>query len=165
MHTLLRSAELCVYAVLICICGIIIVASLELPEGTFEPLGSGAVPAMIAGTIIVLCIIGLLRSIAAVVKPKSAAGGIGTGSAAGVISTPGLLAVFFAAVMLYSLNIQHEAIHFVPATFLFLFLTLIALNGLAKPTAIWAFCLATGISISFFLIFTKVFVVRLPGAF
>ncbi|WMS43666.1 tripartite tricarboxylate transporter TctB family protein [Acuticoccus sp. MNP-M23] len=126
----------------------------DIPPGTFEPLGSAPVPQGVAALIIALCL--------AVIAPALR-------RPAEVAPDPGYTPRPLDAAMVAGLTIAYVAmmqarlLDFAPLTALFLFVTIAFLTRLrlrAMPTAALV-AVVTGWGCQY--VFTRVFVVDLPG--
>lgn len=166
MREFLLSVDTWVTSLLLLVCMTFFVAARSLPEGSFDPLGPGAAPEMVAGVLAALCVIVLVRSFlrsVAGVTPK-------TDKPSDVLErraepTPRALASFFGLLFLYILAFELRIAHFVVATSVFVFAATIALRGWHARTALISAVAGTAVSCLLFLVLTKFFVIRLPGAF
>ena len=166
MRNLILSAETWVTSLLLAVSLIFLVSAQSLPEGTFDPLGPGAAPEMVAAVLATLCAAVLVRSFlrrASGKRPEER-------KPRDILErdaepTPKSLAFFFGLLFLYILAFELQLAHFITITSVFVFAATIALRGWHRHTAIIASIAGITISCLLFLVLTRFFVVRLPGAF
>ena len=166
MNSAVRSAEFWVTLALLIGSAVFLVDAVQLPGGAFDPLGPGAVPEIVSGVLIPLCLAVLVRSFLrgsneARTEPDTMIDASGSSAAA----TPRALLLFFILLVAYILAFQYEVAHFILITCVFLFLAIIALRGWCTRSAVIAGIVALGLSIFLFFALTRFFVIRLPGAF
>lgn len=150
-----RRVDVGVALVLIVIAAVTIWQAADLPPGTFEPLGSARVPQMTAGLIILLSLWVILRAVLrddgiSDVEPK------------------GAVRWRDAAIVAVMTVVYVTALHFRITTFaiittVFLTATILVLErfDIAKLPAIFLVAIITGFGCQY--LFTRVFVVDLPG--
>ncbi|MDE0114464.1 MAG: tripartite tricarboxylate transporter TctB family protein [Albidovulum sp.] len=161
----LRSAEFLVSAALLLVSGVFLVESLQLPGGEFDPLGPGAAPEMVASVLLLLCSVVLIRTVRV---GSGIAGKIESGeniSGSPVDKTPRSLISFFCLLVAYIVAFQFEVAHFVVITTTFVFLATVALRGWDFRSVMIGASVAVILSLLLFLVLTRFFVIRLPGAF
>lgn len=148
--------DLAFSALVIAICSAVLWESRRLPPGSFEPLGSAPVPQVAAALIIFLSLIVLIKTWWELHRPADDVETIALrwGDAC-FIST---------LTVLYILVLDYRAIRFdiLTAIYLFLAIGLLARFHLRSLPAIAVVAGITGFATQF--LFTKVFVVDLPGA-
>ncbi len=162
---ILRSAEFLVSVALLFVSGVFLVESLQLPGGEFDPLGPGAAPEMVASVLLLLCLIVLGRTIRV---ERGIAGKVESSEKAGgdsADSSPRSLFTFFFLLVAYIVAFQFEVAHFVVITTMFVFFATVALRGWDFRSVIVGASLAVILSLFLFLVLTRFFVIRLPGAF
>ena len=166
MRRFLRSVDTWVTSLLLLVCVTFFVSARSLPEGSFDPLGPGAAPEMVAGVLAVLCGIVLLRSflrnVAGVTPDADRPSDVLERRAE---PTPGALVFFFVLLFFYILSFEYRIAHFIVATSVFVFAATLALRGWHTRTALISAVAGTTVSCLLFLVLTKFFVIRLPGAF
>ena len=150
-----RRFDIGVALVLIVIAAIAIWEAADLPPGSFEPLGSARVPQMTAGLIILLCLWVIIRAMLRDdgirdVEPAGAA----RWRDAGVVA---VLTIVYVAALHFRITT------FAIVTMLFLTATIFVLTrfDLAKLPVIVLVAAITGFGCQY--LFTRVFVVDLPG--
>ncbi|MDE2911956.1 MAG: tripartite tricarboxylate transporter TctB family protein [Paracoccaceae bacterium] len=167
MMSLLRSAEFGVTLALLLVSVVFLVDSLTLPGGEFDPLGPGAAPEMVAAVLIVLCTIVLVRAVVRIrksgIREQRDPAGLENGT--GSEQTPRALLTFVCLLFAYLLAFQYEAAHFVVITIMFVFFATIVLGGWNRRSVLLAACVSVGLSAILFVALTRLFVIRLPGAF
>ena len=166
MRNFFLSRETWVTSVLMVVCAVFYIDARSLPEGSFDPLGAGAAPEMVAAALIALCAIILVRSFvrACTGRVVHERGPIDILERTSEPS-PRSFIHFVVLLLLFVLAFQFEIAHFIVVTTVFVFLATLALAGWSPRAAIIAGCLGIGISVTLFLVLTKFFVIRLPGAF
>lgn len=142
------------------------ISARRLPEGVFEPLGPGAAPEMVAGLLFSLCSIVLVRAFLRARQGSS----ITEASPIDTLErlnepTPGHLGWFFGFLLIYVLVFQFELAHFIPATAVFVTLTITAMLDWNLRKLPLAAVIGTTLSVFLFFALTRFFVIRLPGAF
>lgn len=166
MRKFIVSIETWVTFALLLVCLAFFISARRLPEGSFDPLGPGAAPEMVAAVLMALCAIILVRSY----FRAKAGNEIQKARPMDVLErtaepTPRPFVYFFGLIFLYTLAFQFELGHFIVVTSIFVFLATIALHGWHLKTAIVSAVVGVGLSVVLFWVLTKFFVIRLPGAF
>ena len=148
----------------------------KLPPGVFDPLGSGAVPLAVSVCILVLCVLGLLRQWLTVSRhnaaiaptneqenhsdPGTSDPSDGEGSWE---KTPQLVVILLLATIIYCLAFQMRLANFTVLSTLFLWIAIFVLSDRSRIHLLRSFVVALVFSLIFYFIFTKIFVVDLPG--
>lgn len=145
-------AEIVIGLVIIAACIAVIVESLNLPPGSFEPLGSGPVPRVTASLIIVLSI----WVIVAAFRREN-----GAETEEGREEKP-LTAVFVALTFLYVLLLHTRLVDFGVLTAAFLFLAGWLMSRFDRRAVLPSLVIAAVIGFGTTYLFTEVFVVDLP---
>lgn len=140
------------------------VSALELPAGTFDPLGPGAAPEMVAFLLGVLCTVVLIRGgydarVGTSFKQKKAIDVIEHQGE----KTPSKLVVFFATIVAYIVAFEMQLGHFVTLTIPFIMISMMGLGGLSLRLGLISLVIAVVLSCGLFYVLTEFFVVRLPG--
>lgn len=151
-----RHFEIGVSALIIVICVVVIYESLDLPPGSFEPLGSAPVPQATAGLIILLCLI----VIASAIRRRSAEPFDQEDT---IPDEPVSALLLAAATILYVLVLHLRLVGFGPLTAFYLFIVISALERF-QPKALFAAAII-GVLFGFGIqyLFTQIFVVDLPA--
>lgn len=151
-----RQFEIGVSVLIILICAVVIYESLDLPPGSFEPLGSAPVPQATAGLIILLCLIviwGAIRRKPA--EPEDVEGA--------VPDEPVSALLLAAATVLYVLILHLRLVGFAPLTASYLFIVISALERFKPKALIGAAIIGVLFGFGIQYLFTQVFVVDLPA--
>ncbi|MEZ5845782.1 MAG: tripartite tricarboxylate transporter TctB family protein [Geminicoccaceae bacterium] len=164
-----RRTDIGVALGLIVICAAIIIETLDLPPGTFEPLGSAPVPRTTATIIILLCGLVIARAARRPASASASAGGNADegGDADGKGDQPangyGHAFVTVLLTLAYAAAIHMRLSTFAVLTTLYLVATIGWLRGfrvrLLPAVAVTALVVGFGCQ----YIFTRIFVVDLPG--
>lgn len=138
-----------------------------LPVSSFDSLGPGGAPKTVAAVLVMLCAIVLAR---ACYRSVTGAGEISGETPVNVAKTkaqptPGSFVLFFLILFAYILAFQLELAHFVVITSVFVLAATMALRGLDRKAALIAAVSGVVFSVFLFVILTRFFVIRLPGAF
>lgn len=151
-------ADLCLGAFILVICAATIWEVADLPEGTFEPLGSGPVPRWTAGIIICLTLFVML-------KAWNRLRGGWHANTPDVSPRWADMLMVCAFTIVYALLLHFRVARFDLLTTAYLFFT-IGLLVKFKVQSLAAIAIVSAVvGFGSYLIFTKVFVVDLPGAF
>ena len=166
MKQALRSAEFGVTLALLLASVLFLVDSLRLPGGEFDPLGPGAAPEMVASVLIILCAVVLIRSVRqGRNRTVSLTSDMPETGDAAAEKTPRSLLLFFGLLAAYILAFQYEAAHFIVITIIFVLLATLALQEWSLHSALVSAAVSVSLSVFLFLVLTRFFVIRLPGAF
>ncbi len=151
-------ADLAFSAFLIVVCAATLWETREIPPGTFEPLGSAPVPQVVAGLIMGLSLLIMARAWQAL-----RAGERGDGP--DVVPRWTDAVVVAALTVVYALALHARLGRFDVVTTVYLFVTIGVLLRLRRRSlpAVALVSALTGFGCQF--VFTRVFVVDLPGAF
>ena len=165
MKTILRSAVFWVTSGLLIVSITCFLVALRLPGGEFDPLGPGAAPEMVSATLVVLCLFVLLRTLFRDRTGNGSRDHSLTEADAAPGSTPRQFLFFLVLLVAYITAFHVEAAHFIAITAIFLFGAIVALGGFGQRSVLIAGIIAAGLSVFLFVILTRFFVIRLPGAF
>lgn len=148
-------AEIAISLLIIAACLVILMETLELPPGSFEPLGSAPVPQATAGLIIALCCVVIWLALAR--GRAREADGVDE-----EVEEPGSAAYLFLLSIAYVGGLHSARIDFGVLTTAFLLLSIWGLErfrtGALLPAAVVAAIVGFGCK----YVFTKIFVVDLP---
>ena len=143
---------------LIVVCGAVLWEARSIPPGVFEPLGSAPVPQATAGVIILLALVGMGRALRAMLgaAPVRPAG-------EDLVLRPLDAAAVMGLTALYVLAMALRLFDFAILTALFLTVTIGALVRFERRLLplIVVLALVTGFGCQY--VFTRIFVVDLPG--
>ena len=139
----------------------------NLPESSFDPVGPGGAPKIVAVVLVLLCVIVLARVwYRTVVGGREISGEVPVNLLKTQAQpTPGLFVLFLLILLLYILAFQLELAHFVVITSVFVLAATMALRGLSGKAALITAVSGVVFSLFLFVILTRFFVIRLPGAF
>lgn len=158
-------AEINVCLFLIVVCCVVLWESRLIPPGSFEPLGSGPIPQATAALIIFLCVLTIWRAF----KTLSFASHSESATATEQQDThqPRYrdALVVCSLTVIYCLVLHTKKVDFSLATVVFLFLSIGYLVRFRPKSMLIVSLLAVVMGFGCQFIFTKVFVVDLPGAF
>ncbi|MCB9946059.1 MAG: tripartite tricarboxylate transporter TctB family protein [Geminicoccaceae bacterium] len=158
-----RRVDIAVALGLIVICAIALFGTRDLPPGTFEPLGSAPVPQATAAIIIALCTIVIARASRRPHANSRAPDGVIAGKDDSDKANAGRAVITVLLTIGYIATIHMRLATFAVLTTVYLVLTIGWLSRF-KPhllPAIAATALVVGFGCQF--IFTRVFIVDLPG--
>jgi hypothetical protein len=153
-------ADIILAVFLIVVCAATLWESREIPPGSFEPLGSAPVPQAVAGLILGLCLIVIVKAAFQLLSPQT------TDSS---VEPPTLRPLDALAIMIltivYCLIMQFRLLNFALATMLFLIATIGLLTRfrLRSLPLISAVAIIMGYGCQY--LFTQVFVVDLPAVY
>ena len=164
MREFLTSKETLVTAGLLIVSAVFFVSALGLPAGTFDPLGPGAAPEMVAGLLCLLCSVILARGCYRAIRGHQ----VQEEEALDIIKRAGkaeplTLAGFVVLLLAYLVAFEFEAGHFIVLTIPFLFFSILLLGGLSLRIGLMAIVISLVLSFGLFLLFTRFFVINLPG--
>jgi hypothetical protein len=148
----------------------------KLPPGVFDPLGSGTVPLIVSLLILGLCSIGLVRTLLSDrihrrTDVDVSEGGTPTDSVVGhahdeknaIRKTPQLVLMLLAATVLYCCAFQLRIANFALMSTVFLWVSIYLLSDRSRKNLVGSLVVAIACSTLFYIVFTKVFIVDLPG--
>jgi hypothetical protein len=143
---------------LIVVCGAVLWEARTIPQGVFEPLGSAPVPQATAGLIVLLALVVLGRALGALRHPARA-----RPAAEEFTLRPLDAAAVIALTVLYVLAMALRLVDFGVLTALFLMVTIGVLVRFERRLLplIVVLALVTGFGCQY--VFTRIFVVDLPG--
>ena len=144
---------------LIVVCGAVLWEARTIPAGVFEPLGSAPIPQATAGLIILLALVVMARALRDLRLPPHQA----LAAAEALALRPLDAAAIIALSTLYVLGMALRLIDFAILTALFLMITIGVLTRFERRLlpVIVVLALATGFGCQY--VFTRIFVVDLPG--
>ena len=143
---------------LIVVCGAVLWEARSIPPGVFEPLGSAPIPQATAGLIVLLALMVMGRALHAIVRPAPA-----RPAGEDLALRPLDAAAVIGLTVLYVLAMALRLLDFAILTALFLVLTIGALVRFERRLLplIVVIALVTGFGCQY--VFTRIFVVDLPG--
>lgn len=164
MQKYLISTEALVTLGLFAVSATFFVSALGLPGGSFDPLGPGAAPEMVAGLLMLLCAIVLGRGLLAAAGHAE----VEREDAIDIVKregeeTPYRLAGFFVLLFAYLMAFELRIAHFIVLTIPFIFLATLILGGLSLKRGLIGLAVALVMSFGLFYGLTDFFVIRLPG--
>ncbi len=151
-----RQFEIGASLVVILACAVLIVESLGLPPGSFEPLGSAPVPQATGGLIILLCVIVIIGAVRKRGEPPAAENNE-------VQDEPVSALLLVALTLLYVLLLHLRVTGFGTLTAGYLFLVIAALERFRPRALIGAAIVGGVVGFGVQYLFTQVFVVDLPA--
>ena len=165
MRAYFTTSEFLVTLGLFTVSVVFLIASLQLPAGTFDPLGPGAAPEMVSALLCLLCAIviigGLRRHARGEVAPKElGASDIIERSGA---SHPKILAGFAVLLVAYLVAFELKLGHFITLTFPFVVACVLLLGGINRRTVVTGTIVGGVLSTGLFYLLTRFFVINLPG--
>lgn len=140
----------------------------HIPPPEYDILGAAAVPKAVAIIIMVLCTIHLASLFFS--KPK-AENLDALNEQINDIKLENFknnfvpFVGFLICVLGYVLSFQYEWLHFIIITFIFCFASIVLLSDFNKRATYIAVVIASTLSVGLYFIFTKIFVIRLPGVY
>ena len=140
----------------------IIFGTLDLPEGSFEPLGSASIPQYVSGGVIVLSIWIIARGVARSRRASSQTGESGSNQELAYPLRPGLAVILVCLAIVYVGVMAMDWLRFSIATSAFIFVSVSLLSKFERRLmpAIVVLALALGIGLEY--AFTQIFVIDLP---
>jgi len=145
-------------AFLIALCAVVLWEARDIPEGTFEPLGSGPVPRAVAGLIIVL-------SLTVMVRAWRALRAEGPAEAPLVVPRWADALLVAAITIVYALALHLRLGRFDVLSTVYLFVTISMLLRFRRRSLPIVALVSAIVGFGCQIAFTKVFIVDLPGAF
>lgn len=153
------AADIGLGVVLILVALLTIYGTLELPEGSFEPLGSASIPQYVSGGIIFLSLWVIAR---AVWKLRSEGVAWRDPRTAAFRHRYDYAVALVVLSCLYVFVMAMDWVRFSVATLVFILVTVGLLSGFARRTLPIVLALAIGLGIGLEYLFTQVFVIDLP---
>ncbi len=144
---------------LVVVCGAVLWEARGIPPGVFEPLGSAPIPRVTAGLIILLALVVMGRALLALLRPAAAAP---AGAEELTLRPLDALAVI-ALTTLYILAMALRLVDFAILTALFLLITIGVLTRFERRLLPLIVVLALVVGFGCQYVFTRIFVVDLPG--
>ncbi len=137
-------------------CAAVLWETRDIPPGTFEPLGSAPVPQVVASLIIILCLVVIIAAIRRASRGQEAETSAFPLKPLDAVGILVLTSIYVGAM-------EWRVLDFAPTTAIFLFVSigmLLRFHLMSLPI-VAAIALLTGYGCQY--IFTRVFVVDLPG--
>ncbi|MBW1698418.1 MAG: tripartite tricarboxylate transporter TctB family protein [Deltaproteobacteria bacterium] len=147
---------------LIGICVVMIWDSWDIPPGSFEPLGAGPVPRMIAYTVIAICLVIMLRAVLQWKRLKTSPGSKVSETTLPYRPRPKDAVIVLGLTTLYVGLMASRLVGFATITAVFLFITISLLMNFNRKSMLIAAVIALIMGFGCQYLFTKVFVVDLP---
>ena len=151
-------ADLWLGAFLIIACGAVLWETRDIPPGTFEPLGSAPVPQVVASLIILLTLSVMLR---AWLRLR----GGGVRSEDDVPPRWADAALVTAFTVIYALTLHFRVGRFDVLSTIYLFVTIGMLVRFRRSSLLAVAIVSAVVGFGSQFVFTRVFIVDLPGAF
>jgi putative tricarboxylic transport membrane protein len=140
-----------------------IYGTLELPPGSFEPLGSASIPQFVAGAIIVFSLWLIARAVLRARKAQDDSDDASTTEAADSFRHRNDLAIALVVLaVVYVLVMAMDWVRFSVATLVFLLASIGMLSGFARRSLPLLIVLSGVLGFGLEYLFTKVFVIDLP---
>lgn len=155
-------ADIVLSVFLIVVCAAVLWESRKIPPGTFEPMGSAPVPQAVAGLIIVLCLVVILKAILQLRTGNTDDANNDEADEA-LILRPLDAAAVLVLTIIYCLILEFRLLSFAVATILFLTVTISLLTRLQPRLLPLTIIIAVIMGYGCQYLFTQVFVVDLPG--
>lgn len=157
-------ADIGLAIVLIALGVLIIHATLDLPPGTFEPLGSATIPQVVAGLIIVFSVWMLVQALAErrELAARGARNAAEPDAEEPVRQRFDLSVTLVALTFVYVLVMAMDWARFSLATGVFLVASIGLLAGFTRRNTAVILALAVGFGVGLEYLFTEVFVIDLP---
>ncbi len=140
---------------------LVIYGTLDLPAGSFEPLGSASIPQYVSGGIIVLSLWIIARAVARSRDPGEAAQA-DEADGADFPMRPGLAVALVCLAVVYVGVMAMDWVRFSVATLVFMFASIGMLTGFARRQLPVMIVLSLVFGFGLEYLFTKVFVIDLP---
>jgi len=151
-----RRFEIGASLLVILACAVLVYESLDLPPGSFEPLGSAPVPQVTAGPIILLCVVVIVGAFRKRGETAPARDG-------DVKDEPVSALLLVALTLLYVLLLHFRVTGFGTLTAGYLFVVISALERFRPRALIGAAIVGVVVGFGVQYLFTQVFVVDLPA--
>jgi len=148
---------------LIGVCALMIWDSWDIPPGSFEPLGAGPIPRMIAYTVIVICLIIISRAVFRWRRLKHDENIHQSEPPLAYRPRPKDAALVLGLTVLYGVVMAFELARFSISTTVFLFVTTSLLTRFDRRSLIIGAIIAVVMGFGCQYLFTEVFVVDLPA--
>ena len=142
---------------LIVVCAVVLFETRDIPPGTFEPLGSAPIPQATAGLIILCSLIVMARAVL-----QTRRGAVETAYDE-LELRPRDAALVLGLTVVYVLMLQFRLLDFAPLTVLFLIASIGLLVRFERRQLPWVVLVALVMGYGCQYLFTRVFVVDLPG--
>ncbi|MDX1541903.1 MAG: tripartite tricarboxylate transporter TctB family protein [Geminicoccaceae bacterium] len=142
---------------LIVVCAVVLFETRDIPPGTFEPLGSAPIPQATAGLIILCSLIVMARAVL-----QTRRGAVETADDE-LELRPRDAALVLGLTVVYVLMLQFRLLDFAPLTVLFLIASIGLLVRFERRQLPWVVLVALVMGYGCQYLFTRVFVVDLPG--
>ena len=148
---------------LIGVCVFMIWDSWDIPPGSFEPLGAGPVPRMIAYTVIITCLVIMTRAIFKWRRLKVSKSIEKSEQPLGYRPRPKDAALVLGLTVIYGIAMAFELTRFSISTTVFLFVTISLLTNFDRRSMLIGAIIAVVMGFGCQYLFTEVFVVDLPA--
>lgn len=142
---------------LITVCSVVLFETRNIPPGSFEPLGSAPIPQATAGLIILCALVVMVRAVLVSIRGQAAEGEPDPDV------RPRDAALVLGLTALYILALQVRLLDFAPTTVVFLFAAIGLLVRFERRLLPWVGVVAVLTGYGCQYVFTRVFVVDLPG--
>jgi len=149
--------DIALAVLLIVACGVVLFETRDIPPGTFEPLGSAPIPQATAGLIILCALVVLGRALLTTMRGQV------TVEPVELELRPRDALVVFLLTMAYVLALQLRLLDFAPLTIAYLLLAIGFLVRFQTRILPWIALVAVVTGYGCQYVFTRVFVVDLPG--
>jgi len=148
---------------LIGVCAVMIWDSWDIPPGSFEPLGAGPVPRMIAYTVIIICLIIITRAVFQCRRLKDSENSQPSEQPLTYRPRPKDAALVLGLTVIYGIVMAFELTRFSISTTVFLFVTISLLTRFVRRSMLIGAIIAVVMGFGCQYLFTEVFVVDLPA--
>jgi hypothetical protein len=148
---------------LIGVCIVMIWDSWDIPPGSFEPLGAGPVPRLIAYTVIAICLVILIRAIYGLKRLKTQKAPQSSVAALSYRPRPKDAVIVLGLTVIYVTVMAFRLSSFAVTTTIFLFITISMLMNFDRRVMLIAAAIALIMGYGCQYLFTEVFVVDLPA--
>lgn len=148
---------------LIGICALMIWDSWDIPAGTFEPLGAGPIPRMVAYTVIIICLIIMCRAVFRWRRLKDSENSHQSAPLLAYRPRPKDAVLVLGLTVIYGVVMALELVRFSISTAVFLFVTTSLLTRFDRRSMLIGAIIAVLMGFGCQYLFTEVFVVDLPA--
>ena len=148
---------------LIGVCAVMIWDSWDIPPGSFEPLGAGPIPRMIAYTVIIACLVIITRAVFKWRRLKVSKSIEKSEQPLGYRPRPKDAALVLGLTVIYGIAMAFELTRFSISTTVFLFVTISLLTNFDRRSMLIGAIIAVVMGFGCQYLFTEVFVVDLPA--
>jgi hypothetical protein len=148
---------------LIGVCAVMIWDTRDIPPGSFEPLGAGPIPRMIGYTVIIICLIVIVKAVLKWRRLKDPENIQPSEQALPYRPRPKDAALILGLTVIYGLAMAYELTRFSISTTVFLFITISLLTHWDRRSMLIGAIIAVVMGFGCQYLFTEVFVVDLPA--